>query len=299
MVILALDAVFGALYSDEIDIDVNIVTSILATAAMFQIDGIVDRCAEVMIENLNVNNVVEFYEAATYYGCPTAKQAAFQWLEINLLSIYGKDLKLLQNINIEMMVALVSSPSLYVMQTEFSLYTMLKIWLYFQLFPHHGVEQTQTFLKLSHEDQIQSDQFNSRSQFNTSNEVRSDTSLNAQLDPIQKYFSSRISNMCFGTNNQYIDSQIISNFTSDSGTGVDPAFGYSSNNSTCSFLESIEGRRYWPVFQALRTQYLITHQMDLKTILSDNILPRKWIYTHVLSHWTNILKIDHCSFDDR
>lgn len=46
------------MYSDEIEIDPNEVISVLATATLFQLDGIIDKCGEVMIETINaeVNN---------------------------------------------------------------------------------------------------------------------------------------------------------------------------------------------------------------------------------------------------
>lgn len=49
----ALDTVFGALYLDEVTIDPKSVISVLATATLFQMDGLIDRCAEVMTETVN------------------------------------------------------------------------------------------------------------------------------------------------------------------------------------------------------------------------------------------------------
>lgn len=264
-----MDAVFGSLYSDEIEIDVKHVVSILATAAMFQIECIIDRCGEVMIENLNVDTVIDYYEAAVFYGSQNVQRAAFEWLEINLLSIYSTNLKLLRDINIELMVSLVASPSLYVIQTEFSLYTMLRTWLYLQLFPDYQPEQNGAHMPNS--EQIQTDYF-----YNPNFGRRTDTANNNQISPIQTYFSNR-------------NTQANINF---------PDNNFNPNFGTYSFLESNEGRGYWPVFQALRTQYLITHQIDLKTLFFDNILPKKWIYTHALQHWNSVLKVDQHSLDE-
>lgn len=44
----ALETVFGSLYLDEVTIDPKSVTSVLATATLFQLDGLIDRCAEVL-----------------------------------------------------------------------------------------------------------------------------------------------------------------------------------------------------------------------------------------------------------
>lgn len=273
-----MDAVFGSLYSDEIEIDVKHVVSILATAAMFQIDGIIDRCGEVMIENLNVDRVIEYYEAAIFYGCSSVQRASIEWLEINLLSLYSTNLQLLRDINIELMLLLVSSPSLYVIQTEFSLYTMLRTWIYLQLFPDYQPEQNGSqSAGSSNNEQIQTDQVYSVYYHNPNYNRRAETASNHQADAIQTYFNNR---------NAHANTHFVENGC------------YNSNFGGCSFLESNEGRCYWPVFQALRTQFLITHQIDLKTLFFDNILPKKWIYSHVLQHWNSVLKVDQHAFEE-
>lgn len=49
----ALETVFGALYLDEVTIEPKSVICVLATATLFQMDGLIDRCAEVMTETVN------------------------------------------------------------------------------------------------------------------------------------------------------------------------------------------------------------------------------------------------------
>lgn len=63
------------------------------------------------------------------------KQSTFNWLLVNLLSLYYKTGKWLRLISIELMELLVASPDLYVMQTELSLYTLLRYWMYLKLHP--------------------------------------------------------------------------------------------------------------------------------------------------------------------
>lgn len=43
------------MYSDEIEIDPKAVISVLATATLFHLEGIIDKCAEVMIETINAD----------------------------------------------------------------------------------------------------------------------------------------------------------------------------------------------------------------------------------------------------
>ncbi|XP_058832194.1 protein germ cell-less-like [Topomyia yanbarensis] len=129
----SLFSVFGSLYMDEVVLEPREIVSILATATLFQLDSLIDRCAEVMIETTNAETAVKYYEAACEYGVKSVKLSTFNWLLVNLLSLYYKTGKWLRLINIELMELLVASPDLYVMQTELSLYTLLRFWTYLKL----------------------------------------------------------------------------------------------------------------------------------------------------------------------
>eukprot|EP00099_Drosophila_melanogaster_P025359 NP_724708.1 germ cell-less, isoform A [Drosophila melanogaster] len=138
--VASLDAVFGSMYSDEIEIESADVISVLATATLFHLDGIIDKCAEVMVDNISPETAIQYYEAACQYGVVGVKKSTFQWFQINLLSIYSKQPNLLRHISIELMSALTASPDLYVMQTEFSLYTLLRTWMFLRLHPDYDPE---------------------------------------------------------------------------------------------------------------------------------------------------------------
>ncbi|XP_055535163.1 protein germ cell-less [Wyeomyia smithii] len=129
----SLFSVFGSLYMDEVVLEPREIVSILATATLFQLDSLIDRCAEVMIETTNAETAVKYYEAACEYGVKTVKQSTFNWLLVNLLSLYYKTGKWLRLISIELMELLVASSDLYVMQTELSLYTLLRFWMFLKL----------------------------------------------------------------------------------------------------------------------------------------------------------------------
>lgn len=153
-----METVFGSLYLDEVTIDPKDVISVLATATLFQLDELINRCSEVMIETVNaevtmtlqflnhsdvtekfpiLQTSISYYEAACEYGVHSVKKSAFQWLLLNLLSFLQKHPKWLQRIDTELMTALVSSPDLFVVQTEFTLYLLLRHWLILKLFPHY------------------------------------------------------------------------------------------------------------------------------------------------------------------
>lgn len=53
MTFLALKVVFGSLYNDEVTLNPLEIVPILATATMFQLDGIIEKCTEVMLETIN------------------------------------------------------------------------------------------------------------------------------------------------------------------------------------------------------------------------------------------------------
>ncbi|XP_073848048.1 germ cell-less [Musca autumnalis] len=259
----ALDAVFGSMYSDEIEIDAKGVISVLATATLFHLDGIIDKCTEVMIESINAETAINYYEAACQYGCQNVKKSAFVWLETNLLCIYTKYPNLLRQISIELMTALISSPDLYVMQTEFSLYTLLRNWIYLRLHPNYDPENPQHQAQQQEELKLQQQQQANESSNNSSN---SSSALSLSNSPSDRA--------------PVTSNDIVQNF-------------FTSRREKRSFLSTPDGQQFLRPFLALRTQYLTNHHMDLKIVLNDNIIPKEWLHNHVLSNWNSILKVDH------
>ncbi|KNC21714.1 Protein germ cell-less [Lucilia cuprina] len=267
----ALDAVFGSMYSDEIEIDPKGVISVLATATLFHLDGIIDKCAEVMIETINAETAINYYEAACQYGCQNVKKSTFAWLETNLLCIYTKYPNLLRQISIELMTALITSPDLYVMQTEFSLYTLLRTWIYLRLNPNYDPENPQHQQEL----QLQYQQQQQQIEANNANANSASSSSAASSSS-----SSTNSNTPADSNTPSTSTDIIQQY-------------FTNRREKRSFLSTPEGQQYLKPFLALRTQYLTNHHMDLKIVLNDNIIPKEWLHHHVLSHWNSILKVDH------
>uniref|UniRef100_A0A1A9ZNW7 BACK domain-containing protein n=1 Tax=Glossina pallidipes TaxID=7398 RepID=A0A1A9ZNW7_GLOPL len=106
----ALDAGFGSLYLGEIEIDDKSVISIIAAATFFHLDNIINKCTELMADTINADTVMSYYDAACH---------------------------------IDLMTALISSPDLYVIESEFSLYTMLRAWVYLRLHPKCDLEEFQ------------------------------------------------------------------------------------------------------------------------------------------------------------
>jgi len=134
----SLDVALGSLYQDEITVEAAQVTPILAAANLLQLEGLIDQCLAIMHETINVKTVVNYYQTAIRYGATVVKESCLSWLKVNLLSHMPEHPDRLREIPPELMAQLVSSPELFVMQTEFSVYVLLRLWLYLKF--HEGWE---------------------------------------------------------------------------------------------------------------------------------------------------------------
>lgn len=133
----SLKIIFGSLYNDEITLNPTEIVPILASATMFQLDGIIEKCREVMIETINPKSVMDYYNAACQYGDKKLHNTCMHWFLVNLMTFYYYGpLCYLRTIPISLMVKLVANADLFVVQTEFSLYVMLKFWMYMHVHPH-------------------------------------------------------------------------------------------------------------------------------------------------------------------
>ncbi|GLG96519.1 Protein germ cell-less [Gryllus bimaculatus] len=131
----AMYIVLGSLYLDEVTLEPADVVSVLAAASLFQLDGLIDQCTEIMIETINTETVLTYYESSCEYGLQNVKEACFKWLLVNLLCHICDCPKKLVQIGVDLMTQLVKSPDLFVMQTEFSVYALLRYWVYLHVAP--------------------------------------------------------------------------------------------------------------------------------------------------------------------
>lgn len=131
----ALNKVFGSLYQDEIFIEESEAVSILATATLLQLDDVINQSVATMIESINLNTAVAFLEGGQQYGLKSVYDLAFDWLCRNTMTMVYDSPNVLQQISSQLMVELISSPKFVVVQTEFTLYMMLKVWLFLQKNP--------------------------------------------------------------------------------------------------------------------------------------------------------------------
>ncbi|XP_022255898.1 protein germ cell-less-like isoform X2 [Limulus polyphemus] len=128
----ALRIVFGSFYQDEIVIEPVEVIPVVAAATLFQLGSLIQQCTEIVAETINIHTVLKYHEAALQYGLASVQEKTKGWLLRNLMSSVQDSTRHLQQINCSLMEELVASPDLVVMQTEFSVYILLKTWTFLQ-----------------------------------------------------------------------------------------------------------------------------------------------------------------------
>jgi len=133
----SLHITLGSFYRDDVTIEPSDVVSVLAAASLFQLDGLISQCVVIMEETINMATVVKYHDSSVRYGCVQLTKLCLSWLLANLLSIMPDNPPRLREIPPSLMVDLVGSPHLFVMQTEFSVYVLLRLWVYLNLHPAH------------------------------------------------------------------------------------------------------------------------------------------------------------------
>lgn len=131
----ALKTVFGSFYLDEITLEPNDIIGVIAAATLFQMEGLIEQCSDMMIENVCPLTAVNYYHAACRYGLTKVKNAAIEWFLVNLTDYYSKNKKRLKEIDFDLMTAIITHPKLRVVPTEITLYQLLKTWIFMKLNP--------------------------------------------------------------------------------------------------------------------------------------------------------------------
>jgi len=149
----SLHVTLGSFYRDDVTIEPHQVVSVLAAAALLQLDGLISQCTVIMNETINKETVVKYYEASEQYGCIQLAKACIDWLLVNLLIIMPETPSRLREIPPSLLEQLIGSPHLFVMQTEFSVYVLLRLWLFLIMNPsidgesREIVNDSQTFFR--------------------------------------------------------------------------------------------------------------------------------------------------------
>lgn len=126
----ALHISFGSFYREEIEIMPIEVINVLACASLFSLDGLLFQCEAIMLENLNSQTILAYYDAANLYGLSKVNDKCIKWLCNNLMA--NEELKL-ASINLSLFDKIIGSSELMIIQVETDLYSLCKKWLYFNL----------------------------------------------------------------------------------------------------------------------------------------------------------------------
>ncbi|KAK3869228.1 hypothetical protein Pcinc_017317 [Petrolisthes cinctipes] len=143
----ALHLALGQFYKDDVEVEAAHVIPLLATALLLQMDPLIDQCTAIMKETINIQTVLQYHEAARRYGVVEVDKACKEWLLHNLLTQVTEQPTTLRHIPPDLLYELLSSPHLYVMQTEFSIYVMLKAWVFLRLNPSWEGSHEAAFLE--------------------------------------------------------------------------------------------------------------------------------------------------------
>ena len=131
----ALHVAFGSLYTDEISVLPEEAVSVLAAASLLQIDGLIEESSNVLSSSISWETVIRYLKAASLYGASNVADQCKEWLQINLLCSATENPKFLAQIEPDLMAELIRDENLFVMQTEFSVYVLLRLWAFLRLNP--------------------------------------------------------------------------------------------------------------------------------------------------------------------
>ncbi|KAL4240002.1 Germ cell-less protein-like 1 [Mactra antiquata] len=129
----SLKIVLGSLYKDDIFIKPVQIVGVVATATMFQMDGVIQQCLSMMAETLSACTVCTYYRVCQAYGLNEMGTTCMNWLTRNFLCCDKIDF--IKDIDLDLMSMIISSPQLFVIQMEIDIYTLLKRWIFLQQNP--------------------------------------------------------------------------------------------------------------------------------------------------------------------
>nr|XP_037865590.1 BTB/POZ domain-containing protein 16 isoform X3 [Chlorocebus sabaeus] len=137
------------LYTSEVEINLEDVLGVLASAHILQFSGLFQRCVDVMITRLMPSTIKNFYEAGCKYKEEQLTTACEKWLEMNLVPLVGMQIHL-RKIPQDLLHKVLKSPRLFTF-SEFRLLKTMLLWVFLQLnykiqaMPTH--ETVMTFFK--------------------------------------------------------------------------------------------------------------------------------------------------------
>ncbi|XP_006831485.1 PREDICTED: BTB/POZ domain-containing protein 16 [Chrysochloris asiatica] len=133
------------LYLDDLEMNVEDVLGVLASAHVLQFSVLFQRCIAFMVNKISPSTIKDFYMAGCKYKEEQLTRACQQWLEMNLVPVmtYNSHLR---NIPQELLHRVLQSPSLFTF-SEFHLLKTVLFWVYLQL--HHKMQTVPVYENVS------------------------------------------------------------------------------------------------------------------------------------------------------
>ncbi|CAK6435978.1 unnamed protein product [Pipistrellus nathusii] len=130
---LAFATALKNLYTSQVELGLDEVLGVLASAHALQFRSLFQRCVTIMVDGLSSSNVASFHMAGCKYKEQPLSAACEKWMEMNLVAEVGRQIHL-QKIPKELLLTVLRSPSLFVF-SEFHLLKTLLLWVYLQVTP--------------------------------------------------------------------------------------------------------------------------------------------------------------------
>ena len=245
---------FGSFYKEDIEIVPLEVTSVLACASLFSLDGLLAQCETVMIENINHKSVFSYYEASIMYGIKSVTEAALKWLCYNIMQ---NNEICLSDIKPQLFEKIISSNDLMIVQVETDLYTLCKKWLYFQL-------------------------------------NKSVKSLDGNWQKTCNEFFKSLPNLNITETDESEITQDSPSTSSDTNNEATVSIKTTKNEQQkdLCLLEIPAFHKYINIFKQIRIQHILTDMGSLNLLYSDRIIPHNWIEPYYCRNWLNFIYID-------
>ncbi|XP_076982402.1 BTB/POZ domain-containing protein 16 isoform X2 [Tamandua tetradactyla] len=119
------------LYMSEVEMNVDDVLGVLASAHILQFSTLFQKCVLLMMSKLTPSNIKNFYLAGCKYKEQQLITACKEWLEMNLVPLVGTQIHL-RKIPQELLHVVLKSPRLFTF-SEFHLLKTVLFWVYLQL----------------------------------------------------------------------------------------------------------------------------------------------------------------------
>nr|XP_035125227.2 BTB/POZ domain-containing protein 16 isoform X4 [Callithrix jacchus] len=120
-----------SLYMSEVEILLDNVLGVLASAHILQFNGLFQRCLDVMMAGLTPTTIRKFYEAGCKYKEEQLTTACEKWLEMNLVPLLGTHVHLCR-VPQDLLHKVLKSPRLFTF-SEFRLLKTILFWVFLQL----------------------------------------------------------------------------------------------------------------------------------------------------------------------